>query len=415
MQVTTVVKLALFILCLLFSAFFSGSETAVFSLTNLEREKLRRKSGGPIKRFLSLLPSKSDDLLVTILTGNMIVNMFATALFENMLPEVVSFASETAAFLVPIISMTLILLIAGEMLPKSIAVRNPSSTVRVVGVPLSFVYRLLSPLRAALVAVKRLLTITPRTRPDDREMIRAAIRIGLREGIIDQLDYNLFDSFFNFNRMTAEDVMLPRIEISGVDVDTPIPEILSHCEQMSRDAAHSLLLVYRETIDHPVGYVEIKDLVPFRFNVARKSLAEIIRPCHAVPATKKLNELLRELKALNISMALAVDEYGGTAGLVTFHRLIEYILSSFYASQGEAIRALGRNTYAVPGSLDLKTLQETLPLPVESEARTAAGLFIERLGEIPEEGARLRIGNVVLTVTKMQKNRILSLKAEVLP
>jgi CBS domain containing-hemolysin-like protein len=236
----------------------------------------------------------------------------------------------------------------------------------------------------------------------------------LKEGIIDRLDYSLFDSFFNFNRMTAEDVMLPRVEISGVDVDTPIEEILNHCERMSRDAAHSLLLVYHETIDHPLGYVEIKDLVPFRFKVSRKTLAELIRPCHAVPASKKLNELLRELKGKNISMALAVDEYGGTAGLVTFQRLIECILSSFFASQGDSIRSLDRNTYVFPGSIDIKALAESIPLPAKSEVRTAAGLIMEQLGEIPEEGTRIKIGSVVFTVMKMQKNKILTLKAKVL-
>ena len=415
MNAFTVAKIVLFSLCLLFSAFFSGSETAVFSLTMLEREKLRRRSRVSVKRLLGLLTARPDDLLVTILTGNMIVNMFATALFERLLPDFVVFGNETAAFLVPIISMTLILLIAGEMMPKSMAVRNPSSTVGLISVPLSLVYRMLTPLRAALSALKRLMTFAPGKLPDDRETIRAAIRIGLREGIIDQLDYSLFESFFNFNRMTAEDIMLPRIAISGVDAETPIAEILSHCEHMSRDAAHSLLLVFRETIDQPLGYVEIKDLVPFRYQVARGSLADVIRPCHAVPATKKLNELLREMKARRSGMALALDEYGGTAGLVTYQRLIECILSSFFAAQGETIRKTGRNAYTVPGGVDVKVVLQTFSLKVASEARTAAGLILEQLGEIPEPGTRVRIGHVQFTVAKMQKNRIVALKAEVQP
>jgi putative hemolysin len=414
MELNTIVTLSILAILIILSGFFSGSETAIFSLTTLEREKLRRTTKGRSARFLKLITEKPDDLLITILTGNMIVNMFATVLYDRLVGDVVFIQNETIAFFSPIVSMTLILLLCGDLLPKSYAVRNPIPGVRLIAAPLSVIHILLFPIRIVLGRIKSLLTLRFPEEADERDLINATIEIGHKEGIINQLEYNIFESFFSFNTLTAQEVMLPRAAISGIEIATPIETVLVHCEQAERDAAHSLLLVYKENIDHPLGYIEIKDLVPFRYHLAGdKTLEDLLQPLHPVPQAKKLSQLLREMKEENTGMALVVDEYGGTAGVLTFKHLVESILSYFYASEEERIKKTGGNTYIVPGNLEVKTLLETLNLRYETESRTVGGLVLEELGEIPQEGADVTINNIRFTVVKMQQNRIHTLKVEV--
>ncbi|RPJ08649.1 MAG: DUF21 domain-containing protein, partial [Spirochaetaceae bacterium] len=327
----------------------------------------------------------------------------------------VSFDNEFIALLFPVISMTLILLFFGELFPKSIAVRNAVFFTRINSVPLHFIYKILTPLRIILAGIKRLFTIRIQVESQERDIIDATLQIGHKEGIINQLELSLFESFFDFNVLTAEEVMMPRTRIQMVSQDTRIAELLLDLEQERRKSMHSLLLVCDKSIDHPMGYFELKDLLPFKAGLSEDMAAgEIAKPLHQVPESKKLNQLMREMKEMDTQMAVVVDEYGGTSGVIAFNNLVETILSNLYTAQRELVREIGTNTFLLPGSVEVRILEEVLGKTFETDSRTVGGMIIECLGEIPVAGASVAIQSCAFNVLKMYRNRIATLKVEVL-
>ncbi len=405
------IQLAIFIVLLLLSAFFSGSETAIFSLNLIEKENLKRKAGSKLKSFLNLIVTKPDHVLITILTGNMIVNVFATMLFGTLFFQE---ERDTVSTLISISIMTGILLVIGEMTPKNIAVRSSLSFTRFIAVPLYIMYVLITPLRFALNKIRELFLIKLKQAGPDKKIISTTIKIGLKAGIINQFEYSLFESYLDLNTMNAAEIMIPRTEILGVDITTNIKKLIRDLRKKKYKTDGSQILIYSKNIDHPAGYIEIKDLLPFLFSrSAKPNLKQIIKPLHSIPESKKLNLLMKELKDLNCGMALVVDEYGGTAGLITFQTLIESILSYFFTTDRESVLETSKGKYTVPGTLELKTLKEVLSVQIDSTSRTVAGLLIEYLGEIPQEGSSITLEHTRFTVVKTLKNRIKKILVEV--
>ncbi len=404
MDEESLIQLIILIVLLFLSAFFSGSETAIFSLSPLEKDKLKRKKGPGVRRFLELLSGRPDDILITVLIGNMIVNVFASALFDTVFFDHEKSAASTV---LSISIMTLILLIVGEMTPKNMAVRSPLAFTRFSASPLFVIHKAVGPLRVVLNLIRKVfIRNIPETQPDS-EMITATIKIGLHEGIINQLEYSLFESYFDFNVIAAGDVMIPRTDIKGVDITTNARKLIRDIRAHKKQTHHSYILVFRDNVDQPEGYIELKDLLFFQFHgKGEQMLEKAVKPLHSVPESKKLNSLLREMKNLNCGMSLVVDEYGGTAGIITFQHLVENFLSYFYTTEKGAVEKTGDNTYEVPGTLELRSLNEALSLNIISHSRTVAGLLIEQLGEIPPEGSSLRIDGLTFTVLKRLKNRI---------
>jgi len=410
MDEESLIKIILLTILLIFSAFFSGAETAIFSLTILDREKLKTKSGARIKRFLNLIIKNPDSILITILTGNMIVNVFAIAIYDSLFPVKESIISA----LIPIISMTALLLIIGEMTPKNFAVRSSLSFTRIAALPLYAIHFILSPLRFVLNSIRKALSVKIKKNAAEDDMLNSTITIGYKEGIINQLEFSLFESFFDFNNMTAADVMLPRTEIYGVDISTDINKLIRDINNSGKEAKHSLILVYKGDIDNPLGYIDIKDLLPYKLGMANsQNLSQILRSLHSIPESKKLNQLMKEMKDKNHGMAIVVDEYGGTSGVITFQNMIKSILSYFYTSGEDSIEQIEQGIFHIPGSLEIKILNEFLNLNIIAESRTVAGMIIENMGEIPQEGRAVKIMGVVFTVLNMFKNRIIKVKAEI--
>jgi putative hemolysin len=411
MDEESLIQLIVLIVLLLFSAFFSGSETAIFTLTPLEKEKLRRRKGCGMHSFLDLLKTRPDDILITVLIGNMVVNMFASALFD-----IVFFSHDKKAgsTILSIGIITIVLLIVGEMTPKNLAVRGPLGFTRFSAAPLYIIHKAVTPLRVVLNLIRRVFITGPAASIPTGEMMSATIKIGLHEGIINQLEYSLFESYFDFNVITAGEVMIPRTDVKGVDTATEMRRLVRDIRLRKKRTHDSYLLVFKENIDQPEGYLELKDLLFYQFRHGRQeNLSGVIKPLHSVPESKKLNTLMREMKSLNCGMSLVVDEYGGTAGIITFQHLAENFLSYFYTSEKEAIEEVGKNRYNVPGTLEVKTLNDALSLDIRSQSRTIAGLLIEHLGDIPQEGSTLRLGETTFTVLKRLKNRIQLIQVEV--
>ena len=399
---------------LLLSAYFSGSEAAFFSLSTLEQDSLKRRSTPKLARILSRIFSSPDDILITLVTGNMFVNVFASSLGEAIGERIFPFDTE----LFSIVSMTVLLLIFGEMAPKNLAVRNAQVFSRFSAVPLNFLFVLFAPIRWFFNLFNRLINVLlPHREAEDQQykhsIIRSAVQIGFKEGILDRSEMDLVESFCDFREKQAEEVMLPRTEIKGIDVSRRISEVIEDTELMNASDSGSLLPAFDQDLDHLVGYVALRDLLPYKFGFKSDvRLTEIVKASISVPSTKNCADLLVEMRESNSEMAVVIDEYGGTAGVVTFKVLIEQLLGYFYPSVEKEIVELSTGTYSIPGHLKIEDLSELLEQEILSQSRTVAGLIIDSLGEIPAVGTKLVIEKIGFTVQRISKTRILEVEVK---
>jgi putative hemolysin len=401
---------------LLLSAYFSGSEAAFFSLSTLEQDSLKRRSTPKLARILSRIFSSPDDILITLLTGNMFVNVFASSLGEAIGERIFPFETE----LFSIISMTVLLLIVGEMTPKNLAVRNAQVFSRFSAVPLNFLFVLFTPLRWFFSLFNRLVNLLLPHRDTEEQVkhsiIRSAVQIGYKEGILDRSELDLVESFCDFREKQAEQVMTPRIEINGIDVSRRISDLIADTELMDASNGTALLPAFDQDLDHLVGYVAFRDLLPYKFGFKSDGrLAEIVKASISVPSTKNCADLLTEMRESNSEMAVVIDEYGGTAGVVTFRGLIEQLLGYFYPSAEKQIEELSPDSFLVAGHLKIEELSELLDQEIVSDSRTVSGLIIDTLGEIPAAGTKLVIGDIEFTAKRISKTRILELEVRRLP
>ncbi len=404
-----ILQIALLVMLLVFSGFFSGSETAFFSMNQIEKQRLVAGCRGRRRAFLRSIIASPAEILITILTGNMVVNLFFASFMDRLIGR---FVDEYAWFYSVVIG-TILVLIFGEMTPKNLAIRHPLSFFRFSSRPLRGVHVALTPARRVLTRIETAILsfLTRRFKPeneDSRSLISSAVQLGLRKGIVHHSELSILESFLDFREKTAEDVMIPRAEILAVEFGSKIQTVI---ELAKKNGTGLLIPVYRETIDHIIGYVNVRDTLPYRYRLAAsKTIAPIIRPIHPVPESKNLLELLREIMDLNCEMALVVDEYGGTAGVVTYQHLVEDFLYFFYPSK-ETYTRIDDHTFRFPGSFELERVEKLLDMSFDSDSRTVSGFVIEKLEEIPVVGAELRMEKVVFTVKAVSRRKVLEVEA----
>jgi len=409
----------LLILFLFLSAFFSGSETAFFSLNSLEREKLRSVSGKVKKRFIDLFFLSPDRVLITILTGNMIVNVFATDLFTSTISEILGTKiSGIDPELVSILFMTPLVLLFGEMIPKNVVVRHPLYFSKLSLIPLYFFNLVFTPITGILNKLrhKLLKRITENNIKDEsynHSLISSAMKVGFKRGIINKYELDLLESYLEFRNKIAEDVMIPRTEILGVEVYKDIDEIFHMITENDRYLKSPYMYVYEKDFDHLLGYIDIKDFLPYKYGLKKKQpLKDHVKPFYSIPKSKKLKDLLVELRKENTEAALAIDEYGGTAGIVTFQIIIQDILDYFYSSEEDSIIKISDNRFSLPATVEIERLEDIFGVTFHTKSRTVSGLIIENLGEIPEKGRVVNISGLRFKVLKVDKTRILHVEVE---
>ena len=389
------------------SAFFSGTETAFFSLNSLEKDSLRRRTTGGNGRFVELLFSHPDEVLVTILTGNMFVNIFASSISGAIGDAVFSRSAE----LLSIASMTVILLVVGEMTPKNIAVRHSLRFSAFAAGILRPIHVVLRPVTGPLGWLRHaVISAYPGRKAVDEgraEAVLSAIRMGYQSKTIDESELRLLERFFRFRDKTAADVMIPRVDSRPVDASTTIQEYLATATVTARRPASRLIPIYRDDVDHITGYVRRSDLIPFRLNgEARRTLSDLRRPIHAVPEGKDLRELLEEMTKLQTEMAVVVDEYGGTEGLVDFATVMAYLFGDFVAREDQPIQVVDESTYRMAGHVDLREAESILQTELPGESRTVGGMVIDLIGDLPTDGASVRTAGYRFTVERTRGRRI---------
>ncbi len=404
------IQLSILVVLLLFSALFSGSETAFFSLNHFEKDKLLKEVHGRRRRFIAGAIRSPAEILVTILTGNMVVNLFFASLMDVVIGRLI--LSEYS-WLYSILIGTILLLIFGEMTPKNLAIRHSLPFFRSTSGILQGIHTGITPIRVVLRRIERGIVdyLSGRMKggsPEVRNLISSTAQIGVQKGIIQYSELRVLESFLDFREKTAENLMIPRASLHAVEAKITTSRLLSYVNKNRHD---QLIAVYKDNIDKIIGYIQVRDLLPYRHGITRaKTISPLVRPIHPVPESKNVTELLREMMKLNCEMALVVDEYGGTAGIVTFHQLVADVLYFFYPNKDEYTK-LGEDLYRFPGHFEIQRVEEVLGIPVESDNRTISGFVTEKLEEIPAIGAQVRLDGFVFVVKSVSRKRVLEVEA----
>lgn len=411
-------SVSIFIILLFASAFFSGSETAFFSLKHSERRKLKEE--GKISRAASKvldLLNQPRRLLVSILIGNTIVNVSAAtvaALFTHRIMQTTALAKWS--FLFDVVIVTAVILLFSEILPKIVAVKRPllfainASQVlwifMIIFSPISFLFEQLT---HGLAKVTGSHKEVPFVNEDE---LKTLIEVGEEKGTLDKSEREMIHSIFEFRETMAREIMVPRMDMVAVEKESPIHEVLTLVEA----EGHSRIPIYKETIDNIIGILYVKDLLAYSKGQSKtKGLGELSRKPYFVPESKLIDELLREFQKERIHMAIVVDEYGGTAGLVTLEDVIEEIVGDIrdeYDQEKPLVKSVGKREWLVDGKIDIEELNEqlNLNLPSEEDFESLGGFIFSQLGAIPREKEIVQFEDFQFMVEKVVGRRIKSVR-----
>ncbi|MBQ6618000.1 MAG: HlyC/CorC family transporter [Phascolarctobacterium sp.] len=403
------------IFCVLFSGYFSATETAFSSLNRIRVKNLAEKGDKKAKLVLDLLEN-FDSLLSTILIGNNIVNIacasVATLLFVRLLGEE---QGPSVATLV----ITIVVLVFGEVTPKSIAKENPEKFAMFAAPFLNLLMIILTPFNFLFIQWKKLVSRIFHTETEHsitEEELLTIVEEAEQEGRIDEQESSLIRSAIEFSEQEAIDILTPRIDIVGVPYDATKEEIAA----VFTDTNYSRLPVYKETMDHIVGIIYQKDFYNVVYDKGG-NIESIIRPALYITESKKIGELLQELQHKKSHIAIVLDEYGGTTGIVTLEDILEELVGEIWDEHDEVINEIEKvseTEYIVHGSTNLEDLFEALDMGrkideevEEMEVVTVSGWVMEEVLErIPSKGDVGTWQNLEVTVLEMDENRVEKIK-----
>lgn len=408
-------ELAIFFLLLFLSGFFSGVETAVHSLDKIRIKDIVSR-GGRRAHLLKVWSSDPHKFLNTIYVGNSVLKVGAAVLGTSITFDVARVYGyyEPYALAVATAAIVLFLLLFAEVIPKTIARNYPEKTFMTLASPLEWALIVLKPFSWFFTLVSSSVVWvfgsgkTPGKSLNVTEAeIRAIVEAGEIDGAIEEEEKEMIHSIIEFGDTIVKEIMVPRVDMVCVAIDMPMDEIL---EVMAK-AKLSRLPVYDQTVDTIVGIIHIKNIMNFwRKNVQDMSAVEFISMPYFVPETKKVSELLREFQTNHLQMAIVVDEYGGTAGLVTMEDLIEEIVGEIadeYDDMGTLLRKQEDGTYLLDSRLEIHTLNDHLGLQLPSDDyHTIGGFLLWLARRMPRKQETIAYKNLRFTVTEADRKRI---------
>jgi putative hemolysin len=405
------------ILILSLSAFFSGSETALMSLNRYRLQHLERtKRSAKMARDVLAYPEK---VLGTILTGNVFVNTAAGALITYGVTLAVESPEKRAqAISIATVVLTGLILVFGEMIPKSFAARHPERWSFFVIRPIVFLIKVLGPAVRLLnwIASGFLRLLGERPRPIHLEIsleeIKAIVFAGGSTGDEGGGQRQMLRKVLELGEHRVSEVMVPRTEIVAVEAGASLEDIVAIIQQRR----FSRMPVFQETLDTVEGMVYSKDIIAYWGSPVRFKLSEVLRKPFFLPDSAKVETALEQMQKLRVHMALVVDEHGGVEGLVTLEDLLEEIVGEIVDEQEDEsphFKRLPGGEYLLDGSIPVKDVNDHLPieLPELPDYNTLAGFILSRLGRIPVEGEEIASGGLIFTVEKVSKRRVVRVKA----
>jgi putative hemolysin len=402
--------LALLLVCVMLFAFFNSAETALISLEKYRVHTLVDEKVKGAKRVAKLL-EKPERLLSTILTGQ---NLMSTAAVSLGTAMAVSLWGEGQGVLWATIILTMILLVFGEATPKTLAVHHREKLSLLLGRPVEILSWLFAPVVAVLGWVANLFSRMLGSKPVQGSLVRpedieSMIAVGHREGTVEKAEATLLSNVFEFGDRPVRDVLVPRPEVVSVHKGATLGEFLA----VYAENPMSRFPVYEENMDNVVGILSIKDiLMAFARSgiTTETSIDDLIRPAYFAPETKRISELFHEMRDKNFRMSIIIDEYGGTAGIVSLSRLMEEIVGPVgdeYSAVEKDFEPINEYTFQVDGGMRIDEVNSELHLNLpEGDYETIAGFVLQLLGRFPKQGQQLRFGNLKMVVTKMKGMKV---------
>jgi len=415
LEINALLAILLFIFLIFLSGFFSGSESAYFSFNanDIHRLKERTKKSKNVSRVISLL-NKPRRLLMTILVGNTIVNVAAATLAALFTSKHIPghFLGKTNKLLIEIIFVTIIILIFSEVTPKVFAVKNYEKFALSVSLPLTGIVKIFAPFSYLFDKLYKMFAFLFRVKKDDlfinKEDMKTVIQVSEEKGTIGNEEKEMINSIFKFSDTTVKEVMVPRMDMVVLDKNTSFDEVIT----LVKKKGHSRIPVYDEDVDKIVGILFVKNLLEYKNNKKEfKSLTDLVKKPYYVPETKKIDELLREFQKERIHLAIVVDEYGGTAGLVTLEDVIEEIVGEIqdeYDNEKSLITKVDNNSWLVDGKIGIEELNEIigLNLPTGEEYESLGGFILNKMRRIPKTNDEIMYKNFLLRIESLYENRI---------
>ena len=402
------IQIVLLIILLIGSGFFSASETALMSLSKI---KMRHMEEDGVKgaKLVSTLIEDSNRLLTSILIGNNIVNIAATSITTSLFTAMVG--AQGVAIATGL--MTVLVLIFGEITPKTISANNPEKASLVVAKPIKFFVTILTP----IVWIFNIITkvIFKLFGVDDKgvkpfiteEELKTMVNVSHEEGLLEMEEREIINNVFEFGDMQAKEAMVQRLDIVAIDMEDSYEEIIDlfKTEKLSR------MPVYEETIDDIIGILNIKDIIFLSDEeIENFDIKKYMREAFFTYEFKKITQLLEEMKKDKSQMAIVVDEYGGTAGLITIEDLVEVIVGDIedeYDEEEDEIQVISPNEFLVDGSTKISDVNEILNIELESEEfDSIGGYIIGYIRHIPEENEIIEMDNIKFNIESVDKNRI---------
>ena len=378
----TIYKLISFFILLTFSAFFSGSETALLSIDNLKFRKLQKRGGNT--RYISRLIKDPNRLLITVLVGNMLVNVAASALATSMLIDL--FGNKGTGISIGI--MTFLLLVFGEVTPKTYAINRSENFSRFVSRPLWIFSKLITPIRKILTFITNKITSLIDIESEDKEPFlteeefKTVLKVGHKEGQVKEQEKEMINAVLDFTDTTAEEIMTPRVDIKAVPLDMEKEKFI----EFAKNIRHAKIPVYVNSIDKIIGVIYTKEA----FLNPQKKFNGLVKPVLFVPGAKKIYDLAQSFGEQKTKVAVVIDEYGGVSGIVALEDIIEEIVGEIVDeidSPSNEFYINNRGVIITNGENNLKDLYKFFDLnPPESESTTIAGYIMEITKKIPLYG-----------------------------
>lgn len=415
-----IISIVILLFLLIASALISGSEAAFFSLTPTDKEELKNANNKK-SNFVSSLIDQPKDLLATILITNNFVNVGIVILSSSVISSIypVTGDNETMHFFIEVVLITLVLLLLGEVIPKIYATKNAQQFSRMMGRTLYFLGKLppLSWMRWGLVVGSDLIQRKSSGGKVDisSDELEQALALTKDDGDSEE-KHKILEGIVKFGTTEVRQVMRPRLDVYAIDSSSSFEEVMA----MILDSGHSRIPVYKDSFDHIEGVLFIKDLLPYINETKKDDWVNLVRPAFFVPENKKIDDLLKEFQEKRFHIAMVVDEYGGTSGIITLEDILEEIVGDItdeFDDDEIVYTKIDKNTYLFEGKTSLVDFYKIIGIEekeLETESRAAetlGGLITEIAGKILMNNEYIETKNLKLIVESSDKKRIKMVKA----
>lgn len=406
METSDILQLVILVLLLSASAFFSSAETALMTSNKLRIRNLAENGDKRAEKVLEIT-ANTDKMLSAILIGNNIVNLSASALSTTLTLKI--FGSSLVGIATGI--LTFLILVFGEITPKNVASKNAENiALKYIGI-ISVLVVILTPVIYVVNKVAGIVISLFVKNNDDNNMVtedelRAMVEVSHEDGVIEKEEKKMIVNVVDFGDTVAGDIMLPRVDMVMVSVESSYEEIL----KIFREERYTRIPVYEESPDNVIGILNVKDFLLIE-DKENFSVKEHLREPLYTYEYKKTSSLMVDMRKTGANIVIVLDEYGTTVGLITLEDMLEEIVGEirdeFDADEDEGITKISETEYLIDGSTNLDDVNDRIGLELSSEEyESIGGIIMEKLGRLPVEGEVITFDNIILTVKKMDHARI---------